>query len=440
VTGQNTDQLFVVDTATNAVVTPVPTGDLPRPVVVNAAGTRAYVGNTGGVESVTVVDLATNEVVTTIPSGGFLDRPENLGITPDGSRLYAANFGQAAGGTTVTVIDTANNTIVKNITVGRSPIATVADPSGERVYVAARDDSRLEIIDVASATAQTPVPLPFGPLGVAIAPHGDRLVLSGSDRVGVFDLATKAFVVTPLDLAGAAGTAIPPVQSPVATIAAGAGAAGQQSTFDGSGSTAALGAITAYDWLFGDGASASGPTVTHAYAAPGTYDVSLTVTNDCAANAVFGPLGVAGGGSTAFCNGPRSASSTTKVTVAAPVVPAKGGSVVAFRRKPSVRRLRHGALKVDTGIDVTCGAIVTGCGGSQRSTATVPRTAARSRRVLLAATTFPARAGRTLKITFTVPRRVVRRLAGHRHFRVTTTVRTHDADGRSVTTIRRYRL
>jgi YVTN family beta-propeller protein len=439
-TSQDTDQLFVVDTATNEVVTPVPTGDLPRPVVVNAAGTRAYVGNTGNPESVTVVDLATNAVVTTIPSGGFLDRPENLGITPDGSRLYAANFGQGAGGTTVSVIDTASNTITKNISVGKSPITTVADPSGEHVYVGARDDSRLDIIDVASATAETPVPLPFAPVGIAIAPQGDRLVLSGEDKVGVFDLATKTFAASPIDLTGAAGSAIPPLQSPVARIAAVAAVAGQPSAFDGSGSSATQGAISAYDWLFGDGAAASGPAVTHTYAVPGTYDVSLTVTNDCAATAVFGPLGVAGGGSTAFCNGPRSTSSTTRLTVAAPAVAAKGGSVVRLRRKPSVRRLRSGALKVDTGIDVACGAVVTGCGGSQRSTATVPRSVAHSRRLLLAATKLPARAGRTVKVIFTVPPRVVRRLAGHRRSRVTTTVRTHDADGKRVTTTRRYRL
>jgi hypothetical protein len=36
-------------------------------------------------------------------------------------------------------------------------------------------------------------------------------------------------------------------------------------------------AITAWQWSFGDGAEASGPDVTHAWAAPGTYTVSLEV-------------------------------------------------------------------------------------------------------------------------------------------------------------------
>ena len=48
-------------------------------------------------------------------------------------------------------------------------------------------------------------------------------------------------------------------------------------TLDGSGSTPA-GGISAYHWDFGDGSSADGPIVNHAYTAPGTYTATLTVT------------------------------------------------------------------------------------------------------------------------------------------------------------------
>jgi len=49
--------------------------------------------------------------------------------------------------------------------------------------------------------------------------------------------------------------------------------------FDGSSSTDD-GVITKYEWNFGDGGSASGVRVTHSFGLPGSYNVSLTVTDD----------------------------------------------------------------------------------------------------------------------------------------------------------------
>jgi PKD repeat protein len=56
---------------------------------------------------------------------------------------------------------------------------------------------------------------------------------------------------------------------------------GEPITFDGSGSTDDRQAPEqlGYAWSFGDGESATGQTVHHAYAAPGTYEVTLTVTD-----------------------------------------------------------------------------------------------------------------------------------------------------------------
>lgn len=49
---------------------------------------------------------------------------------------------------------------------------------------------------------------------------------------------------------------------------------------DASSSTDSDGTISGYSWNFGDGANATGATATHTYTASGTYDVSLTVTDD----------------------------------------------------------------------------------------------------------------------------------------------------------------
>jgi LysM repeat protein len=56
-------------------------------------------------------------------------------------------------------------------------------------------------------------------------------------------------------------------------------------TFDGSQSSDADGMIDTYTWDFGDGNSGSGVTVQHGYAVTGTYQVTLTVTDDCGATA-----------------------------------------------------------------------------------------------------------------------------------------------------------
>jgi heat shock protein HslJ len=71
----------------------------------------------------------------------------------------------------------------------------------------------------------------------------------------------------------------PPAAPPVAVITAPAqGAVDQPVKFDASSSTSA-GSITGYAWDFGDGSKATGATVEHKFAKPGTYTVALTITD-----------------------------------------------------------------------------------------------------------------------------------------------------------------
>jgi PKD repeat protein len=55
---------------------------------------------------------------------------------------------------------------------------------------------------------------------------------------------------------------------------------GDEILFDGSGSSDSDGSVTAWEWDFGDGATASGETATHAWSEAGDYLVELCVTDD----------------------------------------------------------------------------------------------------------------------------------------------------------------
>jgi YVTN family beta-propeller protein len=72
-------------------------------------------------DSVSVIDAATNTVTTTIPDD---KAPIGVAITPDGKKVYVANFtGSLGENGTVSVIDAATNTVTATVMVGPLPVA-----------------------------------------------------------------------------------------------------------------------------------------------------------------------------------------------------------------------------------------------------------------------------------------------------------------------------
>ncbi len=76
-------------------------------------------------------------------------------------------------------------------------------------------------------------------------------------------------------------------ESPTADAAASPAeaAVGETVAFDGAGSGDPDGAVERYEWDFGDGSTATGATVDHAYDAAGEYEATLTVTDGDGATA-----------------------------------------------------------------------------------------------------------------------------------------------------------
>ncbi|GAA1627076.1 hypothetical protein GCM10009790_07150 [Georgenia ruanii] len=100
------------------------------------------------------------------------------------------------------------------------------------------------------------------------------------DEIAIYKTELSAADIAAHYAAGTGGAA--PNSAPVAAF--GFGTSALTVTVDGAGSSDADGTIASYAWTFGDGGSATGAQASHAYAAPGTYRVTLTVTDDAGAS------------------------------------------------------------------------------------------------------------------------------------------------------------
>lgn len=96
------------------------------------------------------------------------------------------------------------------------------------------------------------------------------------DEVAVYSKALDATTVAARYALGATGTPanVAPVAAFTSTVS------DLDVVVDASGSSDSDGTITAYSWDFGDTATATGITASHSYASPGSYTVTLTVTDD----------------------------------------------------------------------------------------------------------------------------------------------------------------
>lgn len=106
----------------------------------------------------------------------------------------------------------------------------------------------------------------LAPTHVYAAPGSFAVELTVVDESGASGSVSRTVDVTD-------GTNLPPVASFTAECN------GSTCTFDASGSWDPDGPIASYNWNFGDGTDGFGHHVTHTYAAAGTYNVTLTVTD-----------------------------------------------------------------------------------------------------------------------------------------------------------------
>lgn len=324
--GNFADSVSVIDTATNTVTVPsVIVGNQPEAIAISPDGSKVYVANSQGTDSrISVISTATNTVTTTIPLSGDRRFPIAIGFTPDGRKAYIANrTGSAGNFGTVSVVDVATDSYLGNpIPIGANtgPSSVGISPDGTRAYVGTEMSRDLYVIDTATdQIVAGPIDQAAGGNHTAIvSPDGSRAyyLSAGADTtdVSVLDTATNTLTGPPINTTANVifGGAIVPNQGPSAAFTATPGGPGTATSFDAAAAADGDGAIARFDWDFGDGTPAlanGGATPTHVYPSPGTYDATLTVTDNegCSTGFVYT-------GQTASCNG------GTKATITMPVV------------------------------------------------------------------------------------------------------------------------
>jgi myo-inositol-hexaphosphate 3-phosphohydrolase len=138
------------------------------------------------------------------------------------------------------------------------------------------------------------------------------------------------FKLVPLERVVSLDPAPPVNQPPRAVI--GADCNDLTCTTTGADSSDPDGSITQYRWAFGDGGTATGVTATHTYAEPGTYTVTLTVTdNDGATGQASRTLSVpAQAGTISFVGAAMSAANFVEHRVTVPSAVRAGDALLLF--------------------------------------------------------------------------------------------------------------
>jgi YVTN family beta-propeller protein len=394
VANSGTNDASLIDVATNQAAAPIPIGSTPFGVGITPDGSRAYVANNGD-GNVSVIDLRTNQTVgSPIEVGG---EPSAIAVTPDGKHAYVAN----SLSETVSVIDTATNqTVGPEIKVGDAPDALAITPDGRSLFVT-NIFGYANVIDTETNQPSAPIPLGSEPTDVAIGPDGARAYVSNfaDGTVSVIDTATRQVIGSPIPVGEHVGSlamtpdgrrlmvvrlgtpdqivsidtttdqvtgtpmstgekfggvAIVPDQPPVASFSPPRVVRpGVPATLDASASRDPDGSIATFAWAFGDNATASSssPGQSHTYEEPGSYEATLTLTDDenCSTTFVFT-------GQTAFCNGSGVATQTRKVEVAYPGVrvrcsrKAKGACRFKLKAVARTGRRKHRKLEAQSAV------------------------------------------------------------------------------------------
>ncbi len=177
----------------SSAIASIPTGTIAYGIAASPDGSKVFVANYSD-GTVSVISTATNTVIDTISIGGGAE-PYVLAVSPDGSTLYVGNYSVD----TVSVVSTATDTITHTISTVDGSFSGVyglaVSPDGSRLWVANYDSSSVSVINTSGYTQiGSTIPVGLEPYDVKLTPDGTKAYVAnyGAGTVTVIDTISRA--------------------------------------------------------------------------------------------------------------------------------------------------------------------------------------------------------------------------------------------------------
>jgi len=142
---------------------------------------------TEGTRHLVIVDPDAGGVVGAIETGQEVSHM--VAVSADATRAYVTNIGSG----TITALDLVAGRKLGDVDTGAGSEALAVTPNGRELWVAARADGEIAIVDTATLAVTARLPLPGIPIRIAITPDGATALVTcaGSGELVAYDVATR---------------------------------------------------------------------------------------------------------------------------------------------------------------------------------------------------------------------------------------------------------
>ncbi|MCO6473518.1 MAG: YncE family protein [Melioribacteraceae bacterium] len=194
-----TGKLLKISKSTLSIVGEIAGIEKAGMIKITSDGTKAYVSRSSTSPSVysTVyyVDLNSMSILKEIDLV-VTGVPHGIALTPDGSKLYAANLTKNV----ISIVNTATNETESFINFAENiePMQTEISPDGKYLFVAARGTSELIIIDAAADTVTQRVEVKPMPMHISVNSTSDKIYVTsmGANVLMVIEKIGNQWILT----------------------------------------------------------------------------------------------------------------------------------------------------------------------------------------------------------------------------------------------------